>query len=311
MSETKATAYDVITDRVVAMLEKGVCPWSKPWTTRGGFGAPVNVTGRRYSGVNVFMLASQGYGTPVWMTFNQAKAHGGSVKKGEKGTPVVYYKVIEKTKMVDGVEKIDRVFFLRYFTVFNVEQTEGVKLPKTTAAIVEAATTAPVADVQAVISAAEAIVDGYVKAPGGPAMVLGGDVACYSPSTDTIRVPQRDAFKSPASAYATMFHEMAHSTGHASRLAREGVTNFGRFGDHAYSFEELVAEMTATYLAAEAGIVEETIENSAAYLAHWVSVLKSDKQMIVRAASAAQKAANLILGVTAVAAKEEDEEKAA
>lgn len=297
MSETKATAYDVITDRVVAMLEKGVCPWSKPWTTRGGFGAPVNVTGRRYSGVNVFMLASQGYGTPVWMTFNQAKAHGGTVKKGERGTPVVYYKVIEKTKMVDGVEKVDRVFFLRYFTVFNVEQTEGVKLPKTTAAIVEAAKTAPVADVLTVVSAAEAIVEGYKRAPGAPTIRYGGDVAYYSSARDEIRVPEMASFKSAAFAYATLFHEIAHSTGHASRLAREGVTNAARFGDHAYSFEELVAEMTATYLAAEAGIVEETIENNAAYLAHWVSVLKSDKQMIVRAARAAQKAANLVLGV--------------
>lgn len=292
---TKTDVYSIVTDRVIALLEAGTIPWRKTWKG-GAAGAPRNLkSGKAYRGVNVFVLAAQAYGSPYWLTFKQAKDMGGSVRKGSKGTPVVFWNWIVKEDPKDKTKKI-RIPFLRYYTVFNIEQCEGIVTP---------ADVAPVAGPAEAIDAAEAIVRNM---PNAPAIRHGGDAAYYRPSTDAVQMPARESFESAPAYYTTFFHELGHSTGHASRLSRTGVTNPTHFGSHEYSQEELVAEMTATFLSAEAGIEAETIANSAAYLASWMKVLKNDRKLLVMAAAQAQKAADMILGRSAAATEEESDE---
>jgi antirestriction protein ArdC len=273
--------YQIITDKIVAKLEEGAAPWSKPWKVTGAEGAPRNLkSGKAYRGINVFLLSCQGYESPYWLTFKQAKAKGGSVRKGEKGTQVVFWKWIEK-KSTDGDEP-ERFPILRYYTVFNVEQCDGVDYPKAKAE--------PVSEFEA-IAAAELVVENMRNRPE---ITHGGDRACYSPTLDVVKMPKREAFKSPAEYYSTLFHELAHSTGHESRVGRP----FGSsFGSEKYGKEELVAEMTAAMVAGHVGIEDATIDNSAAYLASWIKTLKGDPKMAVCAAAQAQKAADYILGV--------------
>lgn len=287
---TKKDVYEIITERIVSMLEAGTVPWRKTWRTGSGsgFAAPMNLkSGKAYRGVNVFILACQGYGSPYWVTFNQAKALGGSVRKGQKGTPCVFWNwIVRDAKPGEraGKDGKVRIPFLRYFTVFNVAQCDGLTVPDATAV--------PAPGPAEAIDAAEAIVRGM---PNAPAIGYHGDRAFYSPAHDSITVPTRDAFESPAAFYATVFHEMGHSTGHADRLDRKGVAQPSYFGSHEYSQEELVAEMTAAFLCAESGIEAATIENSAAYIASWLQSLKNDPKMLVMAAAQAQKAADYIL----------------
>lgn len=284
-SKSKDTVYEMVTERVVEMLQAGVAPWSKPWT---GGSAPRNIEGRRYRGINVFLLAMNEYESPFWLTFKQAKERGGSVKKGEKSTLIVFWQMRKVTDKdaAPGEDKTKVIPLLRYFRVFNLEQTEGVRLPKAVAEY-NAAREAHETRVEA-----EEILAGYV---GGPVVHETGDEAVYYPSLDTIHVPPRGTFRTPDEFYTTVFHELGHSTGHPSRLDRK---QGDRFGSHDYGREELVAEMTAAYLAAESGI-ESTVDNSAAYLAAWIKTIKQDVRAVVVAAGAAQRAADLILGRTA------------
>jgi antirestriction protein ArdC len=275
--------YQVITDRILQSLADGVVPWRKPW----GTATPKNlVSGREYRGVNVFLLGAAPFESPWWLTFNQARSLGGTVMKGERGTPVVFWKPIEQGSMAtrpeeDGAER-DRWFVLRYFTVFNVAQCQGIEAPPSVA---ERAFDS--------IEQCERIVAGF---EGRPRIVLGGSGACYVPALDEVRMPVREAFSSPPEYYSTLFHELSHSTGAAHRLARKGVIDRARFGSHDYSQEELVAECGAAFLCAEAGIENRTLDNSAAYIASWSKVLKSEPRWIVHAAAQAAKAADLILG---------------
>jgi len=275
--------YEIVTDKMVAALEAGAVPWQVPW--QGGAGwAPRNlVSGKRYTGVNPFLLSLSGFGSPYWLTFKQAKMLDGSVRKGEKSSIVVFF------KMMDGVDKASgearKIPILRFYRVFNLDQCDGVRVP--------AGRDLPETIVNDVhpLAAGEAIVSGYRNAP---TVVEGEPQAFYRPGTDVINMPPRVSFNSSEEWYSTLFHEMGHSTAHASRLNRTESIGNG-FGSHAYGREELIAEMTSAYLCAEAGIVAP-FDNSAAYIASWLKTIKSDTRAVVVAAGKASKAADHILG---------------
>jgi antirestriction protein ArdC len=276
-----STVYEIITDRIIDSLSHGVVPWRKPWRSE----KPKNLISKKdYRGVNVLLLHAAPFESPHWLTFNQAKGLGGSVKKGERGTPVVFWKITEDKKRRDKRGNPEKSFLLRYYTVFNVAQCEGVKVPPP----------APRPDLDP-IQECERIVLGFGDRPE---IENGGDLAAYSPSKDRIRMPPRSAFFSAPEYYSTLFHELIHSTGSEKRLARQGVVDRARYASHRYSFEELVAECGSAFLCGEAGISGTTLENSAAYIAHWVKALKNDPKMLVNASGQAAKAADLILGRT-------------
>jgi antirestriction protein ArdC len=278
-------AYQVITDRLVAMLEAGTAPWKKSWAGASGF--PKNLISKKaYSGINTWMLHTSDYASSYFLTFNQAKELGGTVKKGEKGLPVVFTKQLPVKSVEVKTEKGTETMIdgktggrmLRYYTVFNVEQCEGIEAPDTG----ERHQHDP-------IETAEKIIAGM---PNRPQIEHRGGRACYSPEADIVTMPTADRFTTRPGYYSTLFHELAHSTGHGSRLDRQIANNFG---SNPYAKEELIAEMASAYLCAHAGIEQSIIENQAAYLAGWIEALKGDARLAVQAASAAQKAANYIL----------------
>ena len=279
MATKNTEVYEIITGKIVAALENGVAPWRKPWVSVAN--GPKNaVTGKLYRGINVLMLMLDGYTDSRWLTFKQAKDLGGSVTKGQKGTPVVFWNWVEREEERDGVTVTKRVPFLRYYTVFNVEQCEGLKLKPEE--IPE-----PLNDGQR-IEVAEAIVNGYRNAP----KIKNTDHAVYYPLTDQIGIPPVKRFVSKDAYYATLFHELTHSTGHSSRLNRlEPAT----FGSDKYAKEELVAEIGAAFLCNLCGI-DSTLDQNAAYLSGWLKVLKADSKLILTAAGAAQRAVDYIIG---------------
>ncbi|HEX5033178.1 MAG TPA: zincin-like metallopeptidase domain-containing protein [bacterium] len=284
--------YEIITERITQALEAGTVPWHKPWKVAGVADSNL-ISGKAYRGINVWLTMAttleKGFSSPYWVTFKQCQSLGGRVKKGEKGTPIIFWnfkEFVEESKE-GGEPKVKKIPMARYYTVFNADQCEGIeaKIPKPAW---EGKTFNPIAE-------AEKIVAGF---QAKPTIKEGGSRACYSPSRDTVTMPPREAFDSPAEYYSTLFHELTHSTGHATRLAREGVIENHFFGDESYSKEELVAEMGAAFLSGMAGIENATVSNSAAYIKHWLGALKNDKRLVITAAAQAQKAADLILGVT-------------
>jgi antirestriction protein ArdC len=284
----KKDVYQIVTDQIISQLEAGTVPWRKPWKAENG-GNPANFISRKpYRGVNWFMLTFSPYASPYWLTFKQAQSLGGCVRKGEKGTPIVFWNWVDsKTeKRADGTPK--KVPFLKYFTVFNVEQCDGLDIPTWSA---------PSAEFNP-IEEAEKIVAGMPKAPR---ISHGGARAFYRPSDDSVTMPPRESFDTEGNYYSVLFHELTHATGHESRLNRKGVVELAAFGDETYAKEELIAEMGAAFLCAESGI-ENTIDTSAAYIAAWLKALKNDAKLVVQAAAQAQKAADFILGVEAIEA---------
>jgi antirestriction protein ArdC len=280
--------YEVITSRIIKQLEEGVAPWHKPWKASGKNGVPRNLlTNREYRGINVWILLSSGYASPRWLTFRQAQELGGHVRRGEVGFPIVYWKFGTR-EVQDGDEIIERKSVLcRYYAAFNVEQCEGLGIRPA-----ELAENQPQAQP---IEACEQVVDAWTARP---TIKHGCDHASYSKVLDSVQMPDRATFDSMEEYYSTLFHELTHSTGHPTRLNRSTLTEFERFGDNNYSREELVAEMGAAFLAGYCGIENQTLDNSAAYLANWLDALKNDPRMVLVAASQAQRAADLILGVT-------------
>ena len=275
-----ATVYDIITDKIIEQLAQGVAPWRKPWACAAS-GAPANYTTKRpYSGINAFLLGMSPYASPYWLTYKQASAAGGTVRKGEKGTQIVFWKVGERETATGDTEK---TFVLRYYTVFNLAQCDGLPVPES----------APVREIVGA-PAAQNIWDGYRDRP---TMSATGTAAFYSPTIDAITMPPQTAFDTDDNYWSTLFHEAAHSTGHASRLNRLKPASFG---SETYGKEELVAEMTAAFLNAHAGIVD-TLPQSASYLQGWLTAIKGDARLIVSAAAQAQKAADYILGAQAQA----------
>jgi len=281
----KDAVYQVITDRVIALLEQGTVPWHKPW--RGGDMLPQNLVSRRpYRGVNVFLLHAMSYQSQFWLTFKQAQAMGGNVRKGEHACPVVFWKWLDVDDASEPTGK-RRLPLLRYYSVFNVAQCERVTAPA-----IEG-TDRP----HNPIETAERIV---AAMPRRPAIRHGLDRAFYSPAADSVGMPLPERFDTAENYYNVLFHELTHSTGHESRLNRKGVNGsdgqWSAFGSTPYASEELVAEMGAAFLSGQAGIVERTLDNSAAYVASWLQRLKHDSRLVVLAAAQAQKAADFILG---------------
>jgi antirestriction protein ArdC len=286
---TRNSLYSEVTQRIIAELEQGRLPWVQPWDTAlCGCTMPHNAaTDRRYSGINVLILwaevVTRGYGSQRWLTYRQAKAAGGNVRKGEKGTTICYADRFTPKAEAEQARGEDReartIAFLKRFTVFNIDQCEG--LP-------EDMTAAPVAT-DPVLAIAEA--DAIINASGAT-FNIGGDAAFYSPVHDFVQVPPQAAFHEPINWYRTALHELSHSTGHATRLNRDQT---GSFGSQPYAREELVAEMAAAFTCASLGIAP-TVRHSD-YIASWLSVLRDDEKAIFRAASAASNAADYLLNL--------------
>jgi antirestriction protein ArdC len=277
--------YQMITDRIIAKVEAGQpLPWQKPWKPGS---APKNISGRAYSGVNTFTLdmekEDKGYKSNTWLTFNQVMERGGDIT-GQKTTPVIFVKFFDN-------EEGERKFSMRYYNVFNADQVKGLTLP----------TAEPMQEIDP-IEAAETLVNNM---PNRPKMTTNsGARACYFPSLDEVSMPPRNNFTNSESFYRVLFHELGHSTQHASRLNREVGAHV--FGSQDYSKEELVAEMTAAFLMGVTGIENDTQnEANAAYIKSWLKALKDDTSLIVKAASQAQKAADYIQGTYKPAASEE------
>ncbi|TKJ41199.1 hypothetical protein CEE37_05915 [candidate division LCP-89 bacterium B3_LCP] len=278
----KKDAYQVITDRICELLEKGEIPWQRPWNSGNDF--PKNLASKKeYRGINPFMLASMRYTSPYWLTFKQAKDLGGGIKAGEKGTPVVFWKWIEREDESTG--EVNKIPFLRYYTVFNLTQTVGIPEDKIPALDEETREFNPIEE-------AEKIVANMQRRPEIQNIE---SRAYYRPSQDLVNMPKKELFKSDEEYYSTLFHELTHSTGHENRLNRKGIGELQGFGSHSYSKEELCAEFGSAFLCGESGIVERVIENSAGYIQGWLKRLRSDKKFLVQAASQGQKAADFIL----------------
>lgn len=281
--------YSRITSQIIASLECGVKPWTQPWNAAhaaGPVSRPLRYNGETYSGINVLTLWASAmehrFAAPIWMTFNQARQLGAHVRKGETGSPVVYASTVVKNEPDEATgEDVDRAIpFLKSYTVFNVDQIEG--LPCHYYALAAGET-----NPDEHIDAADAF---FTRT--GAEIEHGGNAAYYAPILDHIRMPVFEAFRSAEAYYATLAHEVTHWTRHKSRLDRD----FGRekFGDAGYAREELVAELGAAFLCADLGLTLEDREDHAAYIGHWLAVLKSDKRAIFSAAAHAQRACDFL-----------------
>lgn len=287
--------YQMITDRIVSIMQQGVIPWRKGWTTEGGeFQMPKNYFSRKeYRGINIWLLGVNSYPSPWWLTFKQAESLGGHVRKGEKGFPVIFWSQGQKTEPSQETgEAVTRKYsMLRYYTVFNLAQVEGIEVPPRLASPAPATVQpfSPIDKAQAHISAM----------PKRPTIEHGAHFnPAYSPTLDLVKMPLPHQFVETTEYYAAAFHELVHSTGHSSRLARPEILEPNGYGTDPYAREELVAELGAAYLCALAGIERETIDNAAAYLAHWVKVLRANPRWLVTAAAQAQRATDYIRGIS-------------
>lgn len=270
--------YAAVTDRIIHQMERGIIPWQKPWGGMEG-GAYSGSTGKPYSLLNQILLEKPG----AYYTFNQIHKMGGNVRKGEKSSLIVFWKQIpvKEQDSQTGEIKTSIVPMLRYYNVFHVDQCEGIA---STATKQEPMQTSP---------EAENIINEYIQRSGVKFVQQVSDEAYYSPSRDRVVLPMTEQFASMAEYYSTAFHELAHSTGHQSRLNRLRAT--AHFGSESYSKEELVAEITAAALMQLTGLeTKGTFRNTAAYIQSWLSALRNDKRLIVTATGAATKAFDYI-----------------
>ena len=282
---SRSDLHSRITRQIVAQLEAGVRPWSQPWAASESVSRPLRHDGTPYRGVNVVLLwgeaAARGFQSSTWMTFRQALALGAHVRKGEKGSTVVYADQLVRIDDDDaGEETTRRIPFLKAYTVFNVEQIEG--LPASSAPA-----PAPVLNLGQRIARAETFF-----AATGADVRHGGGCAFYAPGPDFVQMPVFESFRDPEAYYATLGHELTHWTRHPARLDRD----FGRrrHGDAGYAREELVAEIGAAFLCADLGLALEPREDHAAYVASWLEVLRDDKRFIFSAAAHAQRAVDFL-----------------
>ena len=301
MTKEKSDVYQRITDRIVSELEQGVRPWFKPWNAEHAAGRitkPLRFNGVPYQGINVIMLWSAavaaGFAAPIWMTFRQAKEMGAHVRKGEKGNLIVYADRIRRTEtdVTTGEEAEREIPFMKGYTVFNVEQIEG--LPEHFYAPAEKR----LDPVQRIDHA-----DIFFAATGAD-IRHGGNQAYYAVGADYVQMPPFESFRDAESYCTTLGHEICHWTRHPTRLDRD----FGRkrWGDEGYAMEELVAELGSAFLSADLDLTPEPRADHAAYIASWLKVLKNDKRAIFTAASHAQRAADFLHGL-----QESREEEAA
>ena len=293
-AQTKTPLPDVysrVTDKIIADLEQGVRPWVKPWQA-GHAGdritLPVRHNGLPYQGINILLLwgeqLEKAFQSNRWMTFKQAQALGANVRKGEHGTLVVYANKVTRTDTDDQGDEIEReIPFMKGYTVFNVDQIEN--LPAAYRTEPEPVENEPLE----LIEHAEAF---FAKT--GAVIRHGGNKAYYARAQDRVQLPIPESFDTAQSYAATKAHEITHWTSHTSRLDRQLGK---RFGDDAYAAEELIAEMGAAFLCAQLGLTPEVREDHAAYLDHWLKVLKADKKAIFTAASQAQKACEFLFSL--------------
>jgi antirestriction protein ArdC len=266
--KTGRDVYTEVTQSIITKLEEGTVPWRKPWTP------PTNLVSMKpYRGINVWLLHDGP--TPWWLTYRQAQGLGGHVRKGERGTRIIFWRIVDKGKDSEDDEEVRRIPLLRYYTVFNIDQCAGLEVDTTAVETV---------------ATAEDIISGYQDAP---LVKWGGHRASYSPSQDTIHMPHIDSFETQSGYYSTILHELSHSTGHESRLGRILDT---RFASDNYSTEELVAEMSSAYLCAASTTELVALDNAAAYISHWKSKLSEDNRLIFRVSTQGQKAADWIRG---------------
>ena len=284
--------HEKVASALIAAIEAGTAPWMKPWVPGENCRPRNAVTGHHYQGINPIMLMAAGYGDPRWIGFAQAKNKGASVRKGQKGTPILRVLPPRTKTDKDGAPLLDADGnertgppMVKVLHVWHVSQVDGLELPslgETTPNTWEA------------IERAEAAIAGS----GVPVDHDRGDRACYSPDADRIRLPERDQFSEALGYYHTALHELGHATGHTSRLSRHDASTWGAFGTQKYAREELVAEITAVMAGAELG-TGSTPQHGAAYVENWLLLLKNDPKEVVKAAAAAQKAANWIVAHTA------------
>ena len=270
------TIYTEITQSIIEQLEQGAAPWIKPW--KADSSADKNLVSQKpYQGINRLLLGMssmvKGFSVPVWASYKQWEAIGANVKKGEKGTKIVFYSPVSKENKQTG--DLEKYAVLKTYFVFNAAQVEGIDI-------------VPAETVAAEFTAVELAEQRIIKT--GAAISHGGDAAFYMPSADRIQLPNKTAFNSEANYYATAFHELAHWTGSKNRLDRD--LDKGRFGNPAYAFEELVAEMSAAFLCSDYGIQGEL--RHAGYIGHWLKALREDSKAVFKAAALAQKAADYI-----------------
>lgn len=296
----KATnIYNQITEAIVKQLEAGIVPWHKPWIGGTHAGCISHTNGHPYSELNQMLL---GWRAGEWLTYNQIQAEGGRVKKGEKSSLVVFWRWVQKVEKVavcdnngdqlDGAQGVrDEIVgtypILKGYQVFHIDQTEGIK-PKYE--------NKPVEFEHTPVEQAEQVIEQYVARESLKLNICNSDRAFYSPIGDYVQVPERAQYKESEEYYSTLFHELTHSTGHAKRLAREGIVGICFHGDMTYAKEELVAELGAAFMCNNLGIDSaKAFNNSAAYIQSWLRALKNDTKMIVSAAAKAEKAVKFIL----------------
>lgn len=291
-SSQRSDIYSRITARIVEQLEQGVRPWHRPWSAKhaaGSVSRPLRHNGQRYSGVNVLNLwltaEEAGYVSPYWMTFAQAKSLGGSVRKGEHGTEVVYASTYKKTETTDEGEEVEQeIAFLKSYFVFCADQISD--LPPHYCQLANQ----PQEKLERIETAERFF------ANTGADVRYGGNKAYYSLTADYIQLPPFETFESAESHAATLAHESVHWSGATHRLNRE---DFGRkrWGDAGYAIEELVAELGSAYLCADLSITPEVREDHAAYIESWLAVLKADRRALFTAASHASKAVDFLRGL--------------
>jgi len=273
----RPSVYDSVTQNIINKLEQGIAPWIKPWSVASNNSADINaISKKEYNGINRLILGMSGYSSPVWASFKQWQDLGGNVKKGEKGTQIVFYSQVTKSEIKpnDPNPESSTYAMLKAYYVFNADQVEGIEFDKP----------APVIDTFNPVPALDERI-----AKTGAQISHGGGRAFYRPSTDSITIPERSTFLSESHYYATVLHELTHWSGASHRLDR---TKGKRFADTAYAFEELVAEMGAAFLCADYGIKGEL--QHADYIGNWLTCLKNDNKAIFNAAALAQKAATYI-----------------
>ena len=280
--ESKKDVYQIVTDKILEELDKGNVPWRRPWITQGA--APANfVSKKHYQGINVILLGMQGYSCPYWLTFKQATELKGAVKKGEKGSTVVFWKIIDRETDTEDPEETTgkKVFFLRYYTVFNLLQTSLADRWQPESL--------PGQHIEP-----DRTFKNYTEREKIP-VTLGGDRAFYHPAQDSITLPVPEAYKDPAEFHSTAFHESVHSTGHEKRLKRFMAKEAA--SGESYGAEELVAEIGAAILCNLCNVdTEPAFSNSVAYIQTWKEKIRADKKLVVTAASKAQKAVDFITG---------------
>jgi antirestriction protein ArdC len=266
--------YKEITDEIISKLKGGTIPWRQTWVS----GLPANAVSKQpYRGINIWLLDNGKYQSNLWLTFNQTKQLGCSVNKGEHGKPIVYWQITERLQKDElGEEYRDKIPFMRTYTVFNIEQTT-VKFETGTKEFNP-------------IQKAQEIIDGYADRPE----IVTGEPS-YSPELDKVKMPSMSAFDSADEYYSALFHEFSHSTGHEKRLNRN-IKN--HFGSDPYAEEEVICEMSASFLSGIVGIdvYNKIIDNTTSYIQHWSQRFADNEKLIVSLSSKAQKASDWILG---------------